>query len=259
MESDRRGGSTARVIIGETLVGKYGGNSSSQAEWLEQHPSPLVPHVHKRAWIDTEQGYIMEKLLEPHYQDWDHERTLLELFNLLEQHVWSQPGRLAFRPLKTLHKVGMVMRKYDVKCADGYALPLGFTTIWAGIKWGSLKTCQTHGDPTFDNIMVRPNIAEELVLVDPIPATPEVPHLRAVDTGKLLQSIIGYEAVKYGPESRWVCRAMPQTLKRLIDDQNEWHATVLWCIIHLLRCIPYIETDKRAALEGLMKDAVDLI
>src|SRR5437588_835106 len=78
----------------------------------------------------------------------------------------------------------------------------------------------------------------ELLLIDPIPATPAVPDLLCVDVGKMLQSAVGWESVRYQRPFR---HGVSDLTRCLTLDEYEWEASSYWCGVHLLRTLPYVD------------------
>jgi len=82
-------------------------------------------------------------------------------------------------------------------------------------------------------------------LVDPIPADGvNIPRLKAVDLGKLLQSALGYERVKadgeyFSPDFG--------AAEAVLIDESEFDRMLSWyfCYLHILRLIPYHTSKKR--------------
>ena len=170
----------------------------------------------------------MEKLNELPRHLIDKNKLAHEMQEKLTEHVWSQEPRVAFDYTAHLTKMeGLV----------GYGT---FTTRFRGyldsIDWESLRRGLVHGDPTYDNVMLRNG---EIVLIDPLPATPAVPDLVSVDIGKMLTSVMGFELIRYGDRT-FVDAQLPY-----IIDENEYRASLYWCAVHFLRAIPYVEEGMR--------------
>jgi hypothetical protein len=251
--SQRRGGSGAFILMGQTMVGKFGHGADAQATWLEQHVSPATPRVVKRMSHKGQSGYVMERLEEIDLTTLDHHDILMSMYMQVANNIWTEdPDVTNWATASTASKISNICDKYE------FITPVKFNALLTDVMRNrdGLIANLTHGDPTFDNVMMK---SWRLVLIDPIPATPAVPDLRSVDTGKMLQSIVGYEALKYGSHSRWVCNADPFTLKTLIDSDLEWAATAMWCCIHLIRCLPYLPVHRHTHLADCVSNALDLI
>jgi hypothetical protein len=175
--------------------------------------------------------------------------VFIAAFNGMQEHLWSRSWVMPWHPEMLFSKIERLAQKHFTRDVHR----------WLVIHWpdgNSLIRCRTHGDPTWDNLMIRGT--EQLVYVDPIPATSSVPDLRSVDTGKMLQSIIGYERNKYGILSPWVCPVKVDTLKDLVDSNIEWQATVWWCVVHLIRRFPYATHYEIDGLKDLINATINL-
>lgn len=228
----RHGSSGAMIHVGEEHVMKYGYDDvgvrvAAQGRWLRDYPSPAVPRV--LSWFPD--GYVMPRLRELDRSE-PHDVTYLDAVAArLAEHVWTRAPNvkldLALHQLKVerlahLHAPELERRLMQVGAGE--------------IDWDVLPTCLTHGDPTWDNVM-SDRRSEGLVIIDPIPASPAVPDLRCVDFGKMLQSVVGYERIRYREPG---IIAEPEDVRALCQDDNEWNATWYWCAVHLLRCAPYV-------------------
>lgn len=215
------------------------GRTSRQGLWLRQHQSPAVPKV----LSVYEHGYQMERLDDISYMWLNHRVVLAGIVEQLEQHVWSQSAEVEWSQQATVDKVADLLGMFDV----GVEVQLWLEKTHESIDWNALPRCLTHGDPTLDNVMFRPGTSE-LVIIDPVPATSAVPDIRAVDLGKMLQSALGWERVRYGYREvtgaldtlGGSARINPYHVQTYAQDDNEWNAAVLWCVIHLLRTLPYL-------------------
>lgn len=160
--------------------------------------------------------------------DWDaHERYLAELTNRFG---------FATRLMPWLREV----RKADV---DGY-----------------LGSSITHGDPTFSNVMLRPVTGGlfDVVLCDPIPARPELPQLRSFDAGKVLQSVYGYEAVRFNWRVPDVSLCEESVFNAMTDDE-EGNAAQYFAFFHLLRAMKYCDKRHVDAIRYAVKYHLDRI
>lgn len=110
---------------------------------------------------------------------------------------------------------------------------------WLGIVRSYEVACvdQIHGDPTLDNLMERRGGG--LCFIDPLPATPKMPALKAVDYGKMLQSCWGYEMLKGNHvHFRGNARDVSQRVLKMLDPVEADIACYFLCV-HILRLIPY--------------------
>lgn len=239
-------GSSGATVTELTMALKQGGRRVvEQGRWLQHHPYVMLPHVYE---VD-DVGYRMEWLTDPPYEMLDHSVLLDRTYDALHE-LWLRPPAKKF--VRDAHQ-----SKIDgLVTVKNTAVIRQLNQLRDRTKWNLLESGLTHGDPTLDNVMLRDS---QIVLIDPIPATHAVPDLRSVDTGKLLQSILGYELLRYA-DTTYDWRLRPENLRHFVVNDNEWLATVYWCVVHLLRAIPYMPNeDVVAGVWGMVKNAFDLV
>lgn len=245
----KHGASGARVVVRSSDVIKMGDERVvAQGKWLARHPSlDAVPRYYRDiGLIDhaSRRGYAMEKLSEPPRAVLDGVRVLAGMGNSLKR-IWGQPAEIFFN--KDVHRDKI----FDL--ANVYLEPYDRRTLgfwFSAIEWPLETTCLTHGDPTYDNVMLR---SGDVVLIDPIPASAAIPDMRSVDIGKVLQSAIGYEAMRYGEDERFrvgIDDVRKQFLLNKID------VPMYWCAVHLLRAAPYQEGEVR---DKLIRGCVNIV
>lgn len=234
MVTTQRGSSGATFIIGDWTVTKNGdGRVGAQGKWMEEHPVPSLPQVYSV----SDNAYQMERLTQPPVHLMSTETTLEEIAVILQRDFWSQPAVVEF--------------EYEAHTDRLAPLPITNLTmkklllLYHRIDWSSLTPGLTHGDPILDNLMLR--YTGELVLADPIPATPALPDLISVDIGRLLQSAVGYERVRYGlpgPENAGLDRlSFTWTLTK-----NDMTAALYFAAIHCLRSMVYVDGPTAQAI-----------
>lgn len=244
-----RGSSGATFEEGDDFITKMdaphtGTRVRDQGVWLTQFGdcNPL-PQVFQVLW----NGYEMEKL-----QSRDLPITVLETYHrcdlileLLQGEIW------VYKPMqRTLYERNFNTREHklyikrllrDVDRREWWPYLRSYVDT---IDWCTLKTAVTHGDPIIDNLLWRRGVSNAItdaVLIDPIPSCPALPDLAAVDVGRVIQSAVGYEAIRY--LSRDVARpdvddAVTHVLNTWMDekfDVNEARAAIHFAIIHMLR------------------------
>jgi hypothetical protein len=208
-----------------------------QGRWIvNQDDNLALPKVYR----SRQTSYDMEALdpLSP----WTNDSLVFgQMILKLTIWFWGQPPVVtAFAPKHLDMIVNDILGRYG----QGTTAPLG--SLAHNISWDDLPRVLTHGNCTFDNVMVRPS-TREMVLISPQPATFAVPDMRAVDFGRILQSIMGFEAMRYSDETRQFNLPV-ERLRAVVNDDNEWRATVFWCVVHLLRCLPRT-TDQQLQLD----------
>lgn len=235
------------TVLGERVVKKQPGVDRvvEQGTWIQRHRASVLPKIfHVYAY-----SYVMERLVAPASEYLDHNAVLFAMLRDLNHDVWSRDPEVEHDPPATHAKLTQLLVNFELhEHADQ------LTWLVDAVNWSTLRRCLTHGDPTFDNVMFRESTGE-LVLVDPLPGTPAIPDLRAVDTGKILQSIIGWERVRYGG-MRHAFRGDVEMLHTFIADENEWLATVFWCFVHLARTLPYVPSSLVDPVKELARDTL---
>jgi hypothetical protein len=152
------------------------------------------------------EGYCME-YLQPYLFTSD---TPKEIEKALEIHVWNRIGI----PYEAL--------------SDYWRKDLIDTINLEVPEWALDTLCLIHGDPTLDNCLMT----EEggLRITDPIPVSwLKRPSIRAIDHGKILQSILGWEVVLHGYpiiQYKW---------PDFMQDHDTAYQAVFWCMVALER------------------------
>lgn len=214
-----------------------------QGKWIQSVNSPLLPHV-VRVSLDS---YAMTRLNKksPFV---DAQIILFMIEHELNELLWSQPPRVKFDIMALNRKVEHILAQHPTTSA-----PLAkFNDM---IQWDDLRLGLTHGNPTFGNVMFTDE--GKMVLIDPFPATPEVPDMIAVDRGKMLVSTLGLEHIRHGLD--FACRTVPQTVLQYTENENERVATIFWAIVHLLRYLNRTEEIKRPLIWEMIEKAKELI
>jgi hypothetical protein len=221
-----------------------------QGLWLRENESPAtVPVSVIEQASSGDFMYQMERLNELPWHLVSADLVMAEVTRLLARHVWSAPAKVKLDLDAHVTKVDLLLSHLNdrrvtkqVRSAQRY------------LQWDKQYHCLTHGDPTFENTMLRED--GSLVLIDPVPATPAVPDLRCVDIGKMLQSVTGWEEARYGiPVVRQVSGArLLYLVSRFVgSDLNdyEWRGSLYWCVVHLLRALMYVGEEVKPRVAAL--------
>lgn len=245
----RHGSSGARVDIHPNHVIKTGSDVVgervvAQANWIDRHQCSVLPIVYDIMLS----GYIMEKLdeIEPgslFVADLD------AIIGRLARDIWSRPEVTTFSPILHMEKVS----KLEQYASHSMLIFLNDARDAAFDR--RQRACLTHGDPTLDNVMRRMGL---YVITDPIPATHAVPDLWAVDLGKILQSLVGFEQARYGHSQHNAFEVKPQHLLDTLQREDQVRA-VYWCVIHILRAMPYVDEKIHDKLRECAHNAISLI
>lgn len=171
------GYSGATITVTGNYATKRGGGHDLQAQ--ARLVKALGPPVAPLIFETTSNGYTMERL-EQFPPPADQEA----IFNLAQSVIKTLAGQVWTRPTAFPHDVGW---RTDLRLwceANASWLPV--------MNHHAAPPVLTHGDPTFANLMLTAQGG--LKLIDPSPPRPGIPSLPAVDLGKVVQSLMGWEA-----------------------------------------------------------------
>lgn len=225
--------------------GVVGERVATQAEWIMRNRSSAVPVI----FDTTATGYTMERLDE------------ITPFTLSVADLDAIMGRLARGIWIHNAEVRLSIPAHYDKLHDleeRYASEDMKLFLYKQREFAlddDQRACLTHGDPTLDNVMRRMGY---FVITDPIPATPAVPDLWAVDLGKILQSLTGFEKVRYGASAHNPVEVQPQHLLNTLDWSDRIR-TVYWCVVHYLRAMPYVSDTIHDKLRRCAERAIRLV
>ena len=183
--------------------------------------------------VHEENGcYFMERLQEMPWYIVDYYALMMQLVIHLDRYVWGAVTDIKIDNTDWVEKHYAYITPRCKKWAPEHydRLMMKFSLL----KHDELRDTFIHGDPTFDNCMLRDG---QLVTIDPIAPYDGIPSLTCVDMGKILQSAAGYERIRYG-------RPMPtldmfQAMRVLNLDPVERDATLYFCAVHFIRLLPY--------------------
>jgi hypothetical protein len=224
-------GATLRLGVAKFGSGAIGARVATQGLWLKAHQDiPCLPRVA----VSWPAGYVMEPLEPIDWSTVDYEAHIVEAVDLLEQQVWSRPAEC---PLDLDAHLRFVRARCEVLPGVWPALE-----AWAhDIEWP--PPVLIHGDPTFVNQVRRQT---DLVFLDPNPATPVCPSVRAQDLAHLAQSLHGYEAITFG----YPRPTLPvEALQKLSGaDDAEWDVVRYLTAVKFVRILTY---DSRPELRDI--------
>ena len=228
------GATITRDTVRRTIIKAGDKRVGVQGSWIRQHKCNSLPLVGE-TWPT---GYIMEMLNDLPRGIVAPNLLLAEMLRTLYRDIWSRKPEVVMDWDKHIEKVNGLANDAERLLLD---------KARDQIDWTHVTLCLTHGDPTYDNVMLRPD--GSIVLIDPLPATQAVPSMMAVDLGKVLQSVTGYEYLRYGDSS--FSGARREVLAEYFND-NEMMAAHYWCAVHYLRAIPYMQ-------DGTTRDAMRMV
>lgn len=237
-----RGSSGATVRTFRSSVLKTGFEKRVVKRLLEQHHW-LATHRDvtciPRPMKANEHGYEMERLSELPRHIISAPKLLGEMAIVLGTELWVYPAEVEFNIMLHMNKLDKLV---------GHTMLHEFARVGELIDWDNLEEGLTHGDPTYDNVMLRHG---QIVFIDPIPATPEIPDLLCVDRGKILTSVFGFEGIRYGDKTFMRGLTIDDLTACLFPNENERIAAYYWMAVHLVRAAPYMPEE--AMKDGLLE------
>jgi hypothetical protein len=180
--------------------------AQEQAAFMLYLGSDICPRI--LSIDDT--SYVMEYLQPVPY----FTNTIEVQEMLLNKYVWNKP--LSEAPFTK--QIGDESWRQELQQTIGVTVP----------NWALDKVCLIHGDPTIDNTLVdRKN---HMKIADPIPPHRLLrPSIRAVDHGKMLQSLLGWEVVLRG--MNYTFYSWP----KFMQDFDVAKRAVFWAMVALKR------------------------
>lgn len=245
-------GSSGAVFsfVGDHVVKTGGVRVAEQGSYIASfNGSGLFPHVYSvyRSEDDT-CYYEMERLDDaPWLENLDAVDLVDAYLEELAEEVWCHEADVNFDAIAHLNKMSKLVPDH---------MKSAFMEVFESINFNALLKGKTHGDPTFDNLMIR-NPGAEICIIDPIPATPAVPHLVSVDIGKMYMSLFGFENLRYGITMPKRLKEAREMLNERCGSKEEMIAAHYWCAVHLYRAVPYmphkeIQNEVRTTADGLI-------
>lgn len=232
-KSHNLGFSNSKIVFGDGFVAKY--DNKGQAEYLKHLGSDSFPEV----YLDEDGCYMMEHLRGYPTSEIVGENKvyrLSEINYILSNCVWPREA------LPLSHDI--FWREHLKKFLETLAA-YDYSNLLDKLYGGEdVSTCLIHGDPTVANLMRR---GSKPVLIDPIRPVGKIPSIKAVDQGKMLQSVLGWEELVLGLEID-----TPKKLPELVPAD-----VAFWCGVHHLRILPYL-THARRSLEKPIKERIRL-
>lgn len=221
----------------------------AQGEWLSRQESPHLPNV----FMLFEDGYAMERLnhLPIGLVSWD--AVAGSVMDCLRGSVWDPDDDVTINWSSHSAYVSELTERY------GYSarlIPMMREVIDLEQHGFLHATASVHGDPTFSNVMLRGGYHYDVVLIDPIPPRSELPMLQAFDAGKLLQSVFGYEAVRFGWPEPGV-EACEEAVYSGLESDEEVFAAQYFAFFHVLRAMKYAGKPHVGDLSVLMRKHLD--
>lgn len=248
-----RGSSGAVIEVKSTYVRKWapantiGPRILEQGRFLQELQGDGIVRVRKLLDTGAQLGYEMEHLTVPPIDLLDMRIVLKRILVSLSDHVWCD-----FNDPVQYDAVAHRNRMDPLWEYGGHhsiILQQALERIEHLFVSDLVVACRTHGDPIMDNVLLR---GERVVLTDPIRATPAIPDLRCVDIGRMIQSAVGYERIRYG--LRGPISEGHDFVRELVGGfsgttWHEWLCSMYWACCHLLRSMHYVDAETRNNLK----------
>ena len=231
-----------------------------QAEFIQRYDSGIFPKI----FNVFEHGYVMERLQQPFCNEiggW-----MADIKQLLRENLWNIKETVVVKHNWHGTLYDAVMRRF----IDVYQLNIikGFTDkicervseqIFRLRELKGLTSCPIHGDPTFDNVMIRFGLP---VIIDPLPWEESyIPPFKSVDLGKLLQSAWGYECalqdIHYSIKD--FAGQHDYNMIRIFDGESKVDilAAKIFCLIHYVRLLPYQKIENQPTMFRILLEILN--
>lgn len=248
------GASGATVHVFPLVAVKHGqGAVGDRVRLQADHMRRLGPNVTGKVYVSGRNWYVMEKLWHPPRET--ARRTVAEIVHALRP-VWKRPpvplpgGRLPVRTAARVHRHMFMDRVAD----EAPAYVSRFYWLWDLVPWDDLTDCLTHGDPTFENVMT--DRFGDTRVIDPLPPYPDlsVPQLLAVDVGKILQSLYGYEEMRHplGVAPFYGSAGGGRQCLHEMVPYPDFLAAHYFLAVHWVRLLKYQSKLDRSRLESML-------
>jgi hypothetical protein len=224
--------------------GHVGERVTQQVKWLTSYPSAVVPVVYDV----VPARYMMERLdpVEPFSLN---VADLDAIIGRLARYVWHREPVVMFSPKLHHEKLDRLKMHASDQMVDF------LVNVRDIVLDRRQRACLTHGDPTLDNVMRRMG---DFVVTDPIPATHAVPDLWAVDLGKILQSLSGFEIARYDEAPHNPIAVRPSHLLDTLTEHDRIRA-IYWCVVHYMRAMPYVSDKIHDKLRRCAEYAISFV
>ena len=196
--------------------------------------------------------YTMPRYIEPDLTR-DGEAIIIEGIRELARSLWNH--ELAKDDANPDWRDKLVYHLVEIIYDKNLKLNPDKVTTWVGNLPPDLDTkVMIHGDATLANMVYDP--ARGWIWVDPL-MRPYIPYDPRVDLGKCFQTCWGYEQMILG---RLSAPALNERLCADIVRRSSFPFTALmdWCVVHLIRLLPYQTPYVRSNFEKLLREHFNL-
>lgn len=251
--ADQRGRSGADITPkSHDQIDKYGPPNTAlgsrvvaQGEWILRHRNQALPTVRGVFRNNSQWGYTMDRLDTIPLELLDGRKLATSIVRLLKSSFWRQPPEAEFDESAHADRLSTITAPLTGRRREV------FDQLRGRIEWDRLSRGLTHGDPIFDNVLFARD--GSTILIDPIPSTPGLPDVIALDIGRIFQSCVGYERVTYElPAPDNVPLDIIISMTGLAHD--DLIAALYFGIVHLLRSMVYVSARKA---KHLLEECVD--
>jgi hypothetical protein len=243
------GQSGASIVVRGDVTCKIGDKRvGAQGAWLALHSDlDCLPRVYEHMSV----GYTMETLIPLGKKERDAPKLVEELLVNLES-LWSSSR--AETGFSYLSHMDYIQPRCRMSTPFYRQVEPMARTIFSEIRQGDLTMCLTHGDPTFANLMRRDD--GQMVIIDPLLPSMALPSIAALDLAKIMQSLLGFEAIRFGVEFDR-CDEAIKMIRRTCDKPG-WKIVKYLTAVHGARLLPYSPKKlrpqlKKAIITGALK------
>lgn len=219
-----------------------------QPRYMSLAPAGVFAHVYGHNYLRDEKGHKLGvEYAMPHYLDYtEHGRSIrVALLAGLDKlcYLWRLQASPEMCAGLTAPWPRQDWRQLLQARLQGLAHehlgwdPLQVATLIADIPDWPGQPCMTHGDATLANL-VYDSLSGDWLWLDPL-ICPHIPHDPHVDLGKLYQSCWGYEKVLCDPVRGHLEFDRDLALKLAAMCGLSSKVAMRWCIVHMLRLLPY--------------------
>ena len=251
------GTSGAIIVLHKTHVVKFaprgaiqqvGDRIEAQARFMGMLGDKVCPKV----FTTFPGGFTMERCEQPNHGI-KLEYAMWRALGVLSANVWT-PVKTS-PPWLDMHRLYITPRinRYTPEHLEAMTRAMEqVANETVAEDWSGL----IHGDPTFDNLLVRKG---HYIITDPLPPSAGMPPLRTVDIAKVMQSLLGYEEIKYRGKVSFIrSKRDPWEVGDSIIplSAREWYAVRYFTAVHLVRLLPYQEHGTRQTFKDVLASVV---
>jgi hypothetical protein len=247
------GMSGASIRVLGPWVLKYGSDKVGHQAFYQ---SAYLAEVSPRVYLAGKTWFLMEKLEPVSLPDEHSVATARRIKYVLERDVWPKDRADGYRSFSKEALVSKV-RSLSPQIPDYYKLidPVLDLVYLEYSKRG--KAVRTHGDPTIENAAWSSN--NDLKLLDPIHPEAWSPGIKHVDLAKILQSMVGFELIKYQKSGLTALHPNAALDELMILSPPDRVLTLFFCALHFSRAIPYAPSYMHTPMYLKVKSILEIL